>query len=75
MKTKNKLFLGLLTGALAVFGVASMCNATNVYAAELDRPRVRLLSSGFSPNMDYYFRRPFNFLFTGQIVPALEGDC
>ena len=31
--------------------------------------------TGFSPNMDYYFRRPFNFLFTGQIVPALEGDC
>ncbi len=31
--------------------------------------------TGLSINPDYYFRRPFNFLFSGQIVSALDENC
>ena len=55
------------------------------YAEMLDKARGGLLrrcyrggfagncsGTGLSISKDYYIRRPFNFLFTGQIVPALE---
>ena len=31
--------------------------------------------TGLAINPDYYFRRPFNFLFSGQIVSALDENC